>query len=121
MKNIWSLPDPLPAEECFEDLLLTPALRVERIISAGQVTPPGQWCDQVCDEWVLLLQGKATVEYESGGLQTLSAGDYLLILAHQRHRVTFTSKEPPCLWLAIHGQLSKEQTTASAAIRNTRQ
>jgi cupin 2 domain-containing protein len=91
MKNIWSLPDPLPAEECFEDLLLTPALRVERIISAGQVTPPGLWCDQVCDEWVLLLQGKATVEYESGGLQTLSAGDYLLILAHQRHRVTFTS------------------------------
>jgi cupin 2 domain-containing protein len=113
MSNIWSLPHPLPAEELIEQLLVTPALRVERIISTGQVTPPGQWYDQACDEWVLLLQGHATLEYEGGSSRTLNAGDYRLIPAHQRHRVTFTSHEPPCLWLTIHGQLTKEPAAAN--------
>ena len=36
----------------------------------------------------------------------LKSGDYLLIKAHQKHRVTFTSIDPPCIWLAIHGNLS---------------
>ncbi|MCX6924564.1 MAG: cupin domain-containing protein [Verrucomicrobia bacterium] len=118
MSNIWNLPDPLPAEEHLEDLLRTPMLRVERIISTGQVTPPGQWYDQGCDEWVLLLQGQATLEFEAGGFQNLRAGDYLLIPAHRRHRVTFTSQAPPCLWLAIHGSLTKEQAAADGATRH---
>lgn len=106
MKNFWTLPHPLPAEELFEPLLQTPGLLVERIISAGQVTPAGQWYDQAGDEWVLLAQGQATLEYEGGRLLALNAGDSVLIPAHQRHRVVFTSREPPCIWLAIHGQLT---------------
>jgi len=108
MPNFWTLPNPLPAEELFEPLLETPALRVERIISTGQVTPPGQWYDQERDEWVLLLQGQATLEYEGGERQPLRAGDYLLIPARRRHRVAFTTQTPPCIWLAIHGILSTE-------------
>lgn len=107
MTNFWHLPLPLPAEELFEPLLQTPQLLVERIISAGQVTPPGQWYDQPRDEWVLLVQGSAILEFESGAIQNLSAGDHLLIPAHQRHRVAFTSQHPPCLWLALHGALGK--------------
>jgi cupin 2 domain-containing protein len=26
----------------------------------------------------------------------------LLIAAHQKHRVSFTSQDPPCIWLALH-------------------
>jgi cupin 2 domain-containing protein len=40
-----------------------------------------------------------------GPRQPLKAGDYLLIPAHCRHRVEYTSADPPCIWLAIHGNL----------------
>ncbi|HSM82205.1 MAG TPA: cupin domain-containing protein [Nodosilinea sp.] len=100
--NLFQLPQPLPATETFTPLLETPHLRVERIVSSGQTTPPGQWYDQPQAEWVVLLTGSATLSYEDGTAMALGPGDYVLIPAHRRHRVDFTSGEPPCLWLAIH-------------------
>jgi len=79
---------------------------IERIISNGQTTPEGEWYDQVRDEWVILLQGEATLLFEDSSVINLLTGDYLLINAHQRHRVTYTSNSPPCVWLAIHGKFS---------------
>ncbi|MGA1199705.1 MAG: cupin, partial [Candidatus Latescibacterota bacterium] len=32
--------------------------------------------------------------------------DHILIPAHKKHRVTHTSTDPPCIWLAIHGSLT---------------
>ncbi|MBD1873383.1 cupin domain-containing protein [Nodosilinea sp. FACHB-131] len=100
--NLFQLPDPLPAAELFTALFETPHLRVERILSTGQTTPADQWYDQSQDEWVVLLQGSATLTYEDGASLTMGPGDYVLIPAHRRHRVDFTSREPPCIWLAIH-------------------
>ncbi|MFQ4139309.1 cupin domain-containing protein [Nodosilinea sp. PGN35] len=100
--NLFELPAPLPEAESFSALFETPHLRVERILSSGQTTPPGQWYDQSQNEWVVLLQGSATLTYEDGAAIALGPGDYLLIPAHVRHRVDFTSREPPCVWLAIH-------------------
>ena len=57
----------LPAglhEEQISALLATPHLRVERIVSTGQASPPGFWCDQDWGEWVLLVAGAAAVEIE---------------------------------------------------------
>ena len=102
MNNIFNLSFPLPNEEYFETLLQQNNLRIERIISTGQVTPLEQWYDQPQDEWVILLQGKAILRYEQGEEFTLQTGDYLLLKAHQKHRVEFTSVNPPCVWLAIH-------------------
>ena len=79
-----------------------PAARLERIVSTGQSTPPGTWYDQPGDEWVALLAGRATLRFEDGGLVELAPGDWLLIPAHERHRVEATSAEPPCVWLAVH-------------------
>ncbi|MBD2113228.1 MULTISPECIES: cupin domain-containing protein [Cyanophyceae] len=100
--NLFQLPDPLPAAELFTVLFETPRLRIERILSTGQTTPPDEWYDQSQDEWVVLLQGSATLTYEDGASLALGPGDYVLIPAHRRHRVDFTSSEPPCVWLAIH-------------------
>jgi cupin 2 domain-containing protein len=88
LKNIFThLPDQT-AEEFFETLLKKNNLHLERIVSRGHVTPPGQWYDQVWDEWVLLLQGQATLLYENNRESlTMNAGDYLLIPAHTKHRV----------------------------------
>ncbi len=85
------------------DLLLDrPGARIERIVSKGQTTPPGQWYDQPWDEWVALLAGRATLRLDDGSLIELAPGDWLLILAHVRHRVEATSADPPCVWLAVH-------------------
>lgn len=104
--NLFQLPEPLPAVEVFTALVKTPHLRIERILSTGQTTPPGQWYDQSQAEWVLLLQGSATLTYEDGTALAMAPGDYVLIPAHVRHRVDYTSSDPPCLWLAIHGELA---------------
>ncbi|NET59612.1 MAG: cupin domain-containing protein [Symploca sp. SIO2E6] len=102
MNNIFQLPSPLPASELFESLISTEKVVIERIISTGQATPPGEWYNQETDEWVILLQGKAELSYENGERIFLQAGDYLMIPAHVKHRVEDTSSDPPCIWLAVH-------------------
>lgn len=89
---------PLQGER-FEDLFQTDKIRIERILSApGSSSGP---YDQEQNEWVLLLQGQAVLEVE-GERVTLSAGEALLLPAHTPHSVLDTSKEPPCIWLAVH-------------------
>ncbi|MDY6781711.1 MAG: cupin domain-containing protein [Cyanobacteriota bacterium] len=100
--NIFYLPPNLPNEEVFEKIAGSDRVLIERIISTGQTTPPGEWYDQERDEWVIVLQGKAQLVYDDGATINLSAGDYLLIPARQKHRVGYTSSDPPCIWLAIH-------------------
>ena len=103
--NIFDLPDPLPNDEVINDLIPAEGFRIERVISSGQTTVKGEWYDQYCDEWALLIQGVAVLEYENGEKIRLTAGDHLLIPAQCRHRVVFTSKKPPCIWIAVFGDL----------------
>ncbi len=103
--NLFELPDPLPSEERFEDLIPDRGVKVERIVSTGQTTPEGEWYDQARDEWVVLLQGEALLTYGDGRRVHLEPGDYVVIPAHERHRVERTSSDPACIWLAVHGQL----------------
>lgn len=88
--------------ERFDTLVSGAAFRIERILSAGHVTPPGEWYDQSADEWVLLLEGEATIAFEGGARCTLRGGDWVLLPAHVRHRVESTSAHPGCVWLAVH-------------------
>ena len=75
---------------------------VERIVSAGHSTPPGEWLEQDRDEWVVVLAGEAELAYAGGSRLRLRAGDYVLIPAGERHRVESTRVDPPCVWLAVH-------------------
>jgi cupin 2 domain-containing protein len=101
-ENLFTLPPELPAEEVFTTLFATQQVRIERIISHGQTTPPGEWYDQPQDEWVMVLQGEGHLSYDNGHRVVLKAGDSVLLTAHTRHRVDFTSHDPVCIWLAIH-------------------
>lgn len=103
MANLFDFPPVLPCDEVFESLLSSQNILIERIISTGQITPTGQWYDQDKDEWVILLQGEAELSYEDGSRIMLKKGDYVLLNARQKHRVEYTSVNPPCIWLAIHG------------------
>ena len=53
----------LLAEEQVTALLSAPGLRIERIVSTGQASPPGFWYDQDEAEWVLLLTGAALLRF----------------------------------------------------------
>lgn len=103
IRNLFAAIDREHPEELFETLLQTPGVRVERIVSTGQTTPPGEWYDQTDDEWVALLSGAARLRFESPAAEhALNPGDCLLIPAHCRHRVEWTSLDEPTVWLALH-------------------
>ncbi len=102
MDNLFDFPGSLAnrSGEYCETLLRGGAgLRVERIVSHGQVTPEGEWYDQEQDEWVAVLEGEASIGYPDGSEIRLRKGDTLLLPKHVRHRVSGTSS--PCVWLAV--------------------
>ncbi|HWK36065.1 cupin domain-containing protein [Sphingomonas sp.] len=100
--NLYAdLPAAMP-EEAFTELLARPGIRIERIVSRGQVTPADAPMVQDHDEWVLLLGGTAGLRIEDAPDIELVPGDCVMITRGRRHWVTHTSAEPPTLWLAIH-------------------
>ena len=97
-----SLPRRLDAEQIIA-LVANENLRIERIVSTGQASPPGFWYDQPWAEWVSVLAGSAGLLFEGEAEpRVLRPGDYLLIPAHRRHRVAWTDTEHPTVWLAVH-------------------
>ena len=102
-RNLYAhLPDDRSSEH-FDTLTSSDAVQVERIVSYGQCSPEGFWYDQDHDEWVLVLRGQAELEVE--GLPAsvvLGPGDFIDLPAHTRHRVAWTSRDEPTIWLAVH-------------------
>ncbi len=88
----------IPQEgEAFTSLLERKNVRILRIVSSE--TPDPVEYRQEEDEWVVLLEGSATMEIE-GEIRTLQRGETLFLPAHTPHRVLTTS--PGTLWLAVH-------------------
>ena len=95
------LPAVLP-EEVFTTLLDRPGLRIERIVSKGQASPPGSWYDQAQCEWVVVLKGAAQLRFEDRDeVVDMRSGDWVEISAHRRHRVEWTTPEELTIWLAV--------------------
>lgn len=91
------------ATEQIDELLSRPGLRVERIVSLGQASPPGFWYDQIDGEWVTVLAGEARLHFEDEAQpRLLRPGDFVDIVPHRRHRVDWTSPEAPTVWLVVH-------------------
>jgi len=91
-----SLPDEVTAVLCSGA-----DVRIERTVSRGHASPDGFWYDQEEHEWVLLVAGSAALEIEGQGEVELAPGDYLLLPAHCRHRVTRTASATDTIWLAL--------------------
>ena len=86
-------------DESHEVLLEGSKVRIERILSPPETQTETQ--SQAHDEWVAVLQGSAKLELDGKELN-LHRGDQLLIPANTPHRVLSTSRQPQCLWLAVH-------------------
>lgn len=97
------LPRSTEKNEQFSELLKRPGLRIERIVSTGQASPPNFWYDQPGAEWVLLIQGEAKLRFaDEAEARHLQTGDYLDIAAQRKHRVDWTLPGEITIWLAIH-------------------
>ena len=97
------LPASAQAAEQFDILLARPGLRIERIVSRGQASPPGFWYQQAEAEWVLLVSGEALLRFEDEtASRRLVAGDWLFIAPQRRHRVEWTAADVSSVWLAVH-------------------
>ena len=93
-------PTDLPPE-VFETLLDNEHLKIERIVSKGHTSPESGWYDQAQHEWVILLEGAATITFEDGKETNLDKGDYLNIPAHAKHKVSWTDPSRETIWLAV--------------------
>jgi cupin 2 domain-containing protein len=97
------LPRSTASDEQISELFGRQGLRIERIVSTGQCSPPGFWYDQPSCEWVLLIRGAARLRFsDEAEARPLRPGDFVDIAAHRRHRVDWTDPDQPTIWLAIH-------------------
>jgi cupin 2 domain-containing protein len=96
------LPERLP-DELIQVLAQSDSIRIERIVSFGHASAPEFWYDQATSEWVMVVRGKAGLEFEDDpNIVELGPGDYVNIAAHRRHRVAWTTESEPTIWLAVH-------------------
>ena len=71
------LPDARGGEDHGDRCSTAPGMRIERIVSLGQASPPGFWYDQDEAEWVLLLAGAARLRFaDESEDRVLGPGDF---------------------------------------------
>ena len=101
--NLYDIAAVDPESEQFSELIAGSNVKIERIVSNGQASPPGFWYDQDVAEWVLILAGSAGLSFEGETeVKVLTPGDHLLIPARQKHRVEWTDQSAATIWLAVY-------------------
>lgn len=101
LKNIFdSLPSLNSKNEEFTTLFESKNIKIERIVSTGQSSPEEFWYEQAKDEWVMILDGEATLSFEDDDI-IMTKGDFVHIPPYKKHRVKSTIKDSHTIWLAI--------------------
>ncbi len=100
IKNIFENIAIDKSKEEFINILKNDKIRIERIVSNGQSSKKDFWYCQEENEFVLILEGNAILEFEEKEVE-LKKGDYFDIKAKIKHRVKYTSKEESTIWLAV--------------------
>ncbi|MGB5919875.1 cupin [Arcobacter sp.] len=100
-KNIFDKVNVDKNNEEYITLLREKSVRVERIVSNGQKSEDNFWYEQDENEFILLLEGDAIIEFEENREVKLIKGDFLDIKAREKHRIKYTSISQPTIWLAI--------------------
>jgi cupin 2 domain-containing protein len=99
--NLYSgLPEILPTE-ITDVLVKSQNVRIERIVSQGHSSPETGWYDQDDNEWVVVLQGAGTIQFDDNSKVTLQSGDHINIPAHKKHKVAWTDPDQSTVWLAV--------------------
>lgn len=86
--------------EEFMDILKKPNIRIERIVSNGQVSKKDFWYIQEENEFVIVLEGEAILELVDKEI-VLKKGDFYNIEKGIKHRVKYTSLKESTIWIAV--------------------
>jgi len=97
IRNFFTDAVPPSEAERFDTLLSARNLVIERIVSSSAIA--SEQMVQRQDEWVLLLQGEATLRVADASVE-LRSGDYLFLPAGVPHAVERVSHG--AIWLAVH-------------------
>jgi cupin 2 domain-containing protein len=97
--------------ETFTTLLEHKNMRIVRIVSSDTLTPTEYIQDE--DEWVVLIEGEATLEM-AGKSVNLQRGESLFIPARTPHTVRQTARGT--VWLAVH--IYTEETKGAPFIQS---
>ncbi len=90
-------------KEIIEKITEVKNIRIERITSKGHSSPKDFWYDQVNNEFVMVLRGRAKLQFMGEPKPTfMTKGDYLIIPPHVKHRVEWTDNGTETVWLAIY-------------------
>lgn len=88
------------SEEMTDVLYEDDKIRIERIVSMGQITAQDFIYDQRENEFVSVVRGEAELLFtDTGDRVRLAEGDSLMINAGVRHKVSYTSS--PCVWMCV--------------------
>jgi cupin 2 domain-containing protein len=108
-ENLFTGFPPQLSQELCTTLCRAKNVRIERIVSEGQRSPDGFWYDQEENECVVVLEGRAAVEFEGEPEPVeLQRGSYLNIPADKPHRVAWTTRREdrlagdPLRWRVSH-------------------
>ena len=72
---------------------------------AGMTEPTG-WHYHVCEmQFVYVLKGKLTIEFEDGTVGTFAAGDSFFIPGGTRHNETYVSEDKETLEVSVPGKI----------------
>jgi cupin 2 domain-containing protein len=101
--DIWNdLPHYPQKLEIIDEIFHQDNIRIERIMSSGQVSPAGFWYDQTENEWLILISGYAELSLQNPDQTVfLKPGDFLYITAHRKHRINITDPDNPTLWITL--------------------
>ena len=106
-----NLPTAIP-DELIHVLSANHNVRIERIVSHGHSSPDDFWYDQEEQEWVIVLRGAARLQFEDTAVD-MKPGDFVNIPAHKKHRVEWTTRAEPTIWLAVFFSSVREEVPAS--------
>jgi len=101
LNNIFAeIPDELD-NELMDVLQQSDNIKIQRIVSKGQVSPETGWYDQQQNEWVIVIKGEAIITFEQTEV-AMQAGSYINIPAHTKHKVSWTHPDLETIWLVVY-------------------
>jgi cupin 2 domain-containing protein len=101
--NIYSKIPSTKNKEIFQTLLQNKKIKIERVVSFGQVNEKGKWLKEARNEWVMILKGAGKLRFQKDNrLIKLKAGDYIFIPANTSHCVEWTTLREKTIWLAVY-------------------
>lgn len=88
------------SEEEFKVIAESNGMVIERIVSHGHTS--SEWYDQEEAEFCSVLRGAADLLIEGEAeARRMNPGDWAVIPAHVKHKVTWTSEAEPTIWVAV--------------------